>query len=339
MLNDIAFKQITTNYWHAAYGPFRVVMMKDSGYINATKLCMSGGKEYKNWSRLQSSQELIQSLEQHEALENTHNTFLCSNLTLLDGNVHICSEPSPPCKFIQTMNSTEVERLISGTYCHPLLIPHIACWISTDFALKVGKVVNNCLALQYKEQLAAIKKEITYKDEQLVQATDLLQAASVTIIHALQDTLQYKDQLTTVKEEITGKDKQLDEATVNVTHAHEQTMKLQVAVEAKEYRHKVWSNSHAFTMLHLHSKDSTAPYYTIRCRKTAMQRNIRKFREKYPLCRIIFRRENVANPINLYKRLKENYPKIILTKGNYCFALCDEERLLEMLAKLFNVIE
>src|SRR5271156_4252884 len=132
MLNDIAFKQITANYWHAAYGPFRVVMMKDSGYINATKLCMSGGKEYKNWSRLQSSQELIQSLEQHEALENTHNTFLCSNLTLLDGNAHICSEPSPPCKFIQTMNSKEVERLMSGTYYHPLLIPHIACSISTD---------------------------------------------------------------------------------------------------------------------------------------------------------------------------------------------------------------
>src|SRR5271156_1201016 len=91
MLNDIAFKQITANYWHAAYGPFRVVMMKDSGYINATKLCISGGKEYKNWSRLQSSQELIQSLEQHEALENTHNTFVCSNSTLLDGNAHIWS--------------------------------------------------------------------------------------------------------------------------------------------------------------------------------------------------------------------------------------------------------
>ena len=142
-----------------------------------------------------------------------------------------------------------------------------------------------------------------------------------------------------MKEEITDKDIQLDEATVNVNHAYEQTMKLQVAVEAKEYRHKVWSNSHAFTMLHLHSKDSKAPYYTIRCRKTAMQRNIRKIRERYPLSRIIFRRDNVANPINLYKRLKENDPKIIRTKANYCTLLCDEEKLVEMLAKLFNVIE
>src|SRR5271156_1538560 len=52
MLSDIAFEQITGNYWYAAYGPFRVVMMKDTGYINATKLCSSGGKEYREWARL-----------------------------------------------------------------------------------------------------------------------------------------------------------------------------------------------------------------------------------------------------------------------------------------------
>ena len=74
MINELVFEQIEGNFWYAAYGQFRVVMMKDTGYINATKLCNSGGKEFKKWSRLNGSQELIQALERNMALENTHAT-------------------------------------------------------------------------------------------------------------------------------------------------------------------------------------------------------------------------------------------------------------------------
>src|SRR5271156_175075 len=166
-------------------------MMKDTGYINATKLCSSGGKEYKEWTRLKNSQQLIKALERHQVLENTRKLFEGENLTLLDANRVIPLLASPPCIFIRTANNTTSEQLISGTYVHPDLIPSIAGWISPEFQLKANRVVNGYIALEYKEQIAAIKKEITYKDEQLLQATDLLQAASETKIHALQYTLQY----------------------------------------------------------------------------------------------------------------------------------------------------
>src|SRR3981189_2598861 len=94
MLSEIAFEQIDGNFWHAAYGPFRVVMMKDTGYINATKLCSSGGKNYCDWSRLKGSHELINAIENKLALENTYST---SASTLQDGNPQICGLPSPPC--------------------------------------------------------------------------------------------------------------------------------------------------------------------------------------------------------------------------------------------------
>jgi hypothetical protein len=64
--------------------------MKDTGYINATKLCSSGGKNYCEWSRLKSSTELIQALETVMALENTHASSQNSNLTLPDGVLQIC---------------------------------------------------------------------------------------------------------------------------------------------------------------------------------------------------------------------------------------------------------
>ena len=95
MLSEIAFEQIEGNFSYAAYGPFRVVMMKDTGYVNATKLCISGGKEYDKWSRLISSHELIQCLEKDLALENTHGNFHNSDLTLLNANAQICSLASP----------------------------------------------------------------------------------------------------------------------------------------------------------------------------------------------------------------------------------------------------
>src|SRR3977135_1932241 len=138
MISEFVFDQIEGNFWYAAYGPFRVIMMKDTGYVNATQLCRSGGKEYKDWVRLKGSQELIHALENKLALENTQGT---SASTLLDASEQICSEASPPCIYIKTDNNTPIEQLKAGTYYHPLLIPHIACWVSHDFALLVRQVV------------------------------------------------------------------------------------------------------------------------------------------------------------------------------------------------------
>ena len=183
MLSELVFEKIDGNFWYAAYGPFRVVMMKDTGYINATKLCSSGGKKYSKWSRLNSSQELIQALENKWALENTHGT---SASTLQNGNDQIWALPSPPCKSVQTLNETEVDRLKSGTYCHPLLIPHIACWVSPDFALLVSEVVNGYIAQEYKSKLGAIQL-------QLEQATELREAATLDAYHA-QQQVEQKDQ-------------------------------------------------------------------------------------------------------------------------------------------------
>src|SRR3981189_3309357 len=115
MLSEIAFEQIDGNFWYAAYGPFRVVMMKDTGYVNATKLCSSSNKDYRDWVRLKGCHELIQALENKLALENTHDSSENSDLTLADGNVRIITLPSLPYKIVHNLNQTDVERVISGT--------------------------------------------------------------------------------------------------------------------------------------------------------------------------------------------------------------------------------
>ena len=154
MISELVFDQIEGNFWYAAYGPFRVIMMKDTGYVNATKLCRSGGKEYKDWVRLKGSQELIQALERNLALENTHDTTAS---TLEKAGEQICA-PAFPCKIILTANYTDADRLISGTYCHPDLIPHIACWVSPAFALMVSKIVNYFIVEEWKFKLEAAEQ-------------------------------------------------------------------------------------------------------------------------------------------------------------------------------------
>ena len=104
MLSDIAYEQIKDNYWFGIYGEFRVVMMKDSGFINATKMCRDGGKDFFMWKRTAPSQALI-----HE-LESMLGTGEASGIssgevanTLGDGNQLISRLPSNTCKFVQTL--------------------------------------------------------------------------------------------------------------------------------------------------------------------------------------------------------------------------------------------
>src|SRR6266853_3256960 len=59
MISDIAFEQISGDFWHANYLGFKVVMMKSSGYINVSNLCLNGGKHIDKWTRLQGSKELM----------------------------------------------------------------------------------------------------------------------------------------------------------------------------------------------------------------------------------------------------------------------------------------
>ena len=56
------------------------------------------------------------------------------------------------CKCITTENITAEDKLISGTYCHPLLVPHIACWVSADFAVMDIEVVNNYFIVENKDE-------------------------------------------------------------------------------------------------------------------------------------------------------------------------------------------
>src|SRR3977135_3111818 len=316
MLSELVFEQIEGNFWYAAYGPFRVIMMKDTGYVNATKLCKSGGKDYKDWSRLNGSHELIHAIENELALENTCGSLEYSDLTLPISNVQICTMQKLACKQVQTRNRSDEGQQISGTYCHPDLIPHIACWISPDFALKVSKIVNGYITMEYKAHLAAAKQELHVKQLALEHATELREAATLDAYRAQQQVEQKDQQVQQKDQQVQQKDQQLQQ---------------------KEHRHQVWSSTHGFTMLRLNNPDAKLPYYAVRCKRGDMSGAIKKVRAKHPHSIMIYQNSYVANPINLYNRLKNC--GFLCYSRNYCGSYVREGELITKLGELCTIVK
>ena len=61
---------------------------------------------------------------------------------------------------MHNFNQTDEEYIISGTYCHPSLIPHIVCWISVEFALKVSDIINGYIVNEYKAKLNDMQMQL-----------------------------------------------------------------------------------------------------------------------------------------------------------------------------------
>ena len=113
MFSCLAYEQIKDNYWYAAYGEFNIIMMKDNSFVNATKLCSSRGRDYRNWIRQDQIKELIK------------------YLPTINEVPYICIK-------------SEFQDILNGSYINPLLLPILCNWLSSNFALNVfSKVVNN----------------------------------------------------------------------------------------------------------------------------------------------------------------------------------------------------
>ena len=118
-INNIIFKDINEDYSFGKYGDFNVIIMKKNGYINATKLCSNA--ETKNGTRK----------EFYRWLENNNSKILIKEISTF-------LEISQDKLLITITGGSKKLTIIRGTYIHPLLITHIAYWISPKFAINVS---------------------------------------------------------------------------------------------------------------------------------------------------------------------------------------------------------
>ena len=148
----ICYQQIWRSYWYAKYSTITVVVHKAVGYVNVTLLCKQFKKQFCHWHSNKNVKSLIVDLAEKLTQNGCQVTADQMLITIKGG-------------------SGEFVKLVSGTYVHPILFPHVVSWLDHTFAGIVSIMTNNFFGLQTKTgSLASIlqdekKKEPIDKEE------------------------------------------------------------------------------------------------------------------------------------------------------------------------------
>lgn len=59
-LSDCTYECIKDTFYHGLFGDFKLVIDKSTGYFNATKLCIEGGKHFRQWKVLEKSKRMVE---------------------------------------------------------------------------------------------------------------------------------------------------------------------------------------------------------------------------------------------------------------------------------------
>jgi uncharacterized protein YaaR (DUF327 family) len=123
-------------------------------FINATQLCKAGGKEFKQWYRLDSAKALIQALK----TENQVGTFPHQPLVEV-----ICTGPNDQ----------------RGSWIHPDLAIQLAQWISPAFAIQVSRWIRELfttgsVSLEESKELQAQLHKQSQEMKEMVESMERL---------------------------------------------------------------------------------------------------------------------------------------------------------------------
>ena len=154
--------------------------------------------------------------------------------------------------------ATEIGSLISGTYIHALLVPHVACWISEVYALKASEIINKYMLSVNTRKLEEAEAECSTAKRARVEADVKLNKAE----HARLDAVSVAvDAMCTLKHKIVD----LANAEENIAVVEFDLIENKDKLKKTEKALTTWASSHGFTMLRLNSNTAPLPYYVIRC--------------------------------------------------------------------------
>ncbi|UOX38651.1 KilA N domain protein [Finch poxvirus] len=137
-LSSLIIRDINERFCYIKYDAFDLIMMKENGFINATKLCKLGGRNLKHWLENKQSKELVRELE------NIYEVWKIGSLGQNSGKMIL---------EIDGESEGEHQHEVAGSYVHQDLIPHIVSWISPLFAIRVYKVINCYVSGKYEFKL------------------------------------------------------------------------------------------------------------------------------------------------------------------------------------------
>ena len=146
---DVTYEQIENEFYYAWYLDLRVVMNKNNGWINATRLCEEHGKRrFGNWAHNAHTQRLIKTFQMEHPATQSWETVAQSEIFPLS-------------------------KIYSGTYIPPLLAPALALWLSPDFYYQACKILHDSISEKWKLNCKQLKKEMENYEQRLHRSETL----------------------------------------------------------------------------------------------------------------------------------------------------------------------
>lgn len=127
------------------FGDFKIIIDSTNGFVNATKLCASGGRRFKKWLENDRSKRYI------DFVKRIHSTGNGEDFRIMY-----------ECKG----GPDKTSNLLKGTYVHEDLVVSIACWVSDEFAYKVNLIIRSVLV---KEIIDKHAKEIMAMETKMIK--------------------------------------------------------------------------------------------------------------------------------------------------------------------------
>ncbi|CCU55622.1 N1R/p28-like protein [Choristoneura biennis entomopoxvirus] len=189
---NIYYEQIKDQFYYGIVDDFKLVIDKNTGCFNATKLCNLGCKQFKQWKCFEKSQELIK--------------YIINNR---DTNSHIGFYE------VKGDNKDDTIKQITGQYVSREIILDISSWISVEFYIKCNDIIINYYKKNFDYKIKEIEERysehpIKYDkiDDIIVKINKILKMVEIQnntldeIEEQLEETNYKIDSLTETVEEL-----------------------------------------------------------------------------------------------------------------------------------------
>jgi hypothetical protein len=179
--------------------------------------------------------------------------------------------------------------LITGTYVHPHLAPHIASWVSPEFAVKVSQIVNNYIVRDYKEQVRVKDDKIDELSRKIDTQSKEMKKQSEEIHLLLEGSNRLERNLDVANENIVC-------ALVTSGRVSERSVPLDRILPSKK---------ECFVVLDLNKPGLQLPYCVIRGQDAYAQACIiARKRRQYPELRMVLQLVDHPNSVELWNAVK-----------------------------------
>lgn len=299
-ITETEFESIGNEYYKGTYAGFKVLIMKENGYINASKLCKDGDKMFGHWHEKQGSKDLI---------------------------IELASSIDLPIELIVIKNMKGPYEC-RGSYVHRDLVPNIASWISPSFSLKVSRIVNEYLLKEEKEKHAIIVQQ---KDDKIDELKAKLDAV-------LRDTGEILDRNKELKSQVSDLTDGMTKLSLDNEITHEQLNEVQhtldIVVEDRVVRPEDETIEHTIVIYESLDKGPNK-FYIFRVQKRGFKAALSRYLKKNPNAVKFMEIEYNPNAINYYNRFKQEYKEKIISRYND-FELVDitKKQLKEFIEKV-----